>query len=286
MAVSRPHFLESFVGSLLLVACIIPIGAVLVYTFTDLQFGDMDACYNRGGYPKMSEIGLSVGLTAIASNVANNMQHQKAYHVFNYLIEFWMLLANSIIMMCVHFMMLLVTKITPMAIMRENITSFVIIITINITLICGLPMYYYYFYYNKRSQVTDVTRSKFSIAEKQPFAMEQLIEFAGKELETDSILLYLLVTAIIKLRSNHLDSEFQNCEKLATVMFEKYIQGSVKTLTWYDMHHIVSEITSPIQLLEKEAVLKQLQETTRERIVLPMFARMLTSQANSIALVK
>jgi hypothetical protein len=187
-------------------------------------------------------------------------------------------------------MLLLLSKIESIAsryaLLRENVTSLVIVLTLNVGIMCGIPVYYYYVYYLKKSQVTDIIRNKFSIAEKQPFAMEQMINYAGKELETESVLLYQLVSTIIKLRSNTLDNHFETCERLAKIVYDKYICGSCKTLTWYELTHTVSSIKTHIELLEKEIVLKQLQDLTREKIILPMFARMIASQTNSIALVK
>ncbi len=284
------HFLESFLGSVLVIILYLAIGTTLIFTFTDIQFGDLDACFNRNSYPKISEIGFTIGIVLISSNLVSSIRKPDLLHVYNYFIEFWLLVTNTLFMMSIMFMLLLLSKIESIAnryaLLRENVTSLVIVLTLNVGIMCGIPVYYYYVHYLKKSQVTDTIRNNFSIAEKQPFAMEQMINHAGKELETESVLLYQLVSTIVKLRSNTLDNQFETCEKLAKIVYDKYICGSCKTLTWYEMTHTVSSIKAHIELLEKEIVLKQLQDLTREKIILPMFARMVASQTNSIALVK
>jgi hypothetical protein len=90
--------------------------------------------------------------------------------------------------------------------------------------------------------------------------MKQLFDNAGKELETEPILFYELVSVVLKLRANVQDNNFEICEKHANVIFNKYVNGDSKVLQWYDMNTIVSKITAPIDLLEQESVLKQLQD--------------------------
>jgi hypothetical protein len=146
-----------------------------------------------------------------------------------------------------------------------NLTLLVIALSTNIVILCAVPAYYYYQVYKPNSVVTEEIRTQYRVAEKQPFAMKQLFDHAGKELETESILFYELVSVVLKLRANVLDNNFEKCEKLVNVMFNKYVNGDSKVLQWYDMNTIVSKITAPIDLLEQESVLKQLQDRSKER---------------------
>jgi hypothetical protein len=128
-------------------------------------------------------------------------------------------------------------------------------------------------YYVEQSKFDDDIREQFLVAEKQPFAMAKLAEFAGTELETDSVVLYQAVRSLLELRNSTKDT-FESCDRLAKLIFNNYISGTRNTLYYYDMQSIVKNVKSPIELLEREAVIVQLNTQIIEHIMLPMFARM------------
>jgi hypothetical protein len=114
----------------------------------------------------------------------------------------------------------------------------------------------------------------FGVVEQQPFAWKKFVDHAGTELETEAVLLYQAVRTLIELRKNTNDT-FSSCEQLAKLVFDNYISGNRNTLTVYSLRYMVQEIKSPVELLEKETtVLVPLKEQLREKVLLPMFARM------------
>ncbi len=195
--------------------------------------------------------------------------------------------ANALFMLAIFCALLLLSKIESTAnewlslvVDNYSVSALVLLITLNVFVLCVIPTIYNAIY-SKRSIVTDEVRSKFNLAEKQPFAMQQLLEYAGKELETESLLLYQLVRSIRKLRANILDNKFDASLALAKIILDKYVHEGWNTLLWYDMQGLLGGIQTPIQLLEKESILELLEIRCRDKIVLPMFARMLKTQRTS-----
>ncbi len=195
--------------------------------------------------------------------------------------------ANALFMLAIFCALLLLSKIESTAnewlslvVDNYSVSALVLLITLNIFVLCVIPAIYNAIY-SKRSIVTDEVRSKFDLAEKQPFAMQQLLEYAGKELETESLLLYQLVRSIRKLRANVLDNKFEASLALAKILLDKYVHEGWNTLLWYDMQGLLGGIQTPIQLLEKDSILELLEIRCRDKIVLPMFARMLKTQRTS-----
>jgi hypothetical protein len=198
-----------------------------------------------------------------------------------------MMTANALFMLAIFCALLLLSKIESTAnewlslvVDNYSVSALVLLITLNIFVLCVIPAIYNAIY-SKRSIVTDEVRSKFDLAEKQPFAMQQLLEYAGKELETESLLLYQLVRSIRKLRANVLDNKFEASLALAKILLDKYVHEGWNTLLWYDMQGLLGGIQTPIQLLEKDSILELLEIRCRDKIVLPMFARMLKTQRTS-----
>ncbi len=271
-SLTKRHPLESLLGAICSFSIHALIGFVLLNTFADVPFNDPESCNKLHSYPEVSEIGFSLDIILIVTNILLYVQNPQVLHVFNYFIDFWLLLSNTILTLPIGVVLLILSKTESVANQSPlffgdniNLTLLVIALSTNIVILCAVPAYYYYQVYKPNSVVTEEIRTQYRVAEKQPFAMKQLFDHAGKELETESILFYELVSVVLKLRANVLDNNFEKCEKLVNVMFNKYVNGDSKVLQWYDMNTIVSKITAPIDLLEQESVLKQLQDRSKER---------------------
>jgi hypothetical protein len=161
-------------------------------------------------------------------------------------------------------------------------TSFLLICTINMFARCMIPTIYHEFVFKQQSKLTDIIREQFEVAEKQPFSMNKLVEQVSSELEMDSLLLYEVVRTILKLRKSTNDT-FERSELLSKFVIDNYVHGTRKTLDYYGLRSIVDGVNTPIELLEREAtVLRNLKVHSRERIVLPMFARMVKQNGSKV----
>jgi hypothetical protein len=158
--------------------------------------------------------------------------------------------------------------------------SFLILIAINATIISGVPAIYNQFVHKKRSIITEDVLSQFEIAEEQPFMKTKLALQAQEELEMETLLLFESLRSLRVLRSKSHEndpSNFEKCSLLATFIYDKYIQKEYSTLVWYDLENIVGGIRTPLELIERADVRDLLAKQVRERCILPMFARMITT---------
>jgi hypothetical protein len=274
-------FLKSFYGSLVAMLLWYSAGVFGVYFFTDIKINDPDACNLMQGYPKISEVGFGIWATSTSTDIIYSIQNPQTLIPFSYQLEFWLVIANTFVVFSITFGLWLLAKMTSFTLWTEmgmnnhTCTFFVAMIVTNMVVICFLPAVYSFFIYDKRSTVTDETRAKFMLARSQPFAITKLAEFAHDELETESVLLYQIIRAIRKNQVNVLDNKFDCNLRLANIIYEKYIQKEWKTLVWYDLHKIVAGVKSPMELLEKDSILEDLEKQVQNSIILPMFARML-----------
>ncbi len=270
------HMLDSLFGAILVACACLGLGALSVALFTDIPFTDLSACNTIRGYPNTPECGFGITIAAYTLLITYAIFNYKTIRIISVQIEFWLHVLTIFItvsLMSCYGVMLTVGNALGIVI-QVNVTyvSFIIIFFYNVSVRCLLPTLYNR-YYVEQSKFDDDIREQFFVAEKQPFAMEKLAEFAGTELETDSVVLYQAVRSLLELRNSTKDT-FESCDRLAKLIFNNYISGTRNTLYYYDMQSIVKNVKSPIELLEREAVIVQLNTQIIERIMLPMFARM------------
>jgi hypothetical protein len=277
--VAHKYMLDSALGSILVMCGYFGFGAATVFFLTDIPVGDFSPCNLAEGYPVAAESGLAISLISLTCMVAYSMQNYFALGVFSFRVEVWLQVANVLMsssIVSVYFLTVQNLDKTTGELLQDHVTliTFMGIITLNMCTRCIIPALYYKYYYKQRSIVDDKIREQFAIAEKQPFSMKKLIDHAGKELEIDSLVLYNTIRCIIEQRKGTEDT-FHRCERLATLVFDNFIRGEQKTLDFYGLRNLVNGVKSSIELLEKEVtVLTELHNSIRERIILPMFARM------------
>ncbi len=277
------HVLDSIMGGVIIFFATFATGAILITLFTDLNVTDLQGCNTMHGYPKTAEIAFSFGITLIATILTFSYYNPEASNIFCIRTESWLCVLSAFVTVAylgafygTKNILLLAGDNAIVLLIEEHLTflSLMIKYTVNIVIRCMLPLVYYKFIYTRRSVVNEETRAKFIIAKQQSFAMKKLVEHARSELETESIVLYQAVRSIRNLRQSTTDT-FADCERLARMIWENYIQGDRKTLDFYDIRGVVSGIQSPIELLEKEGtVLVTLENEILEKIILPMYARM------------
>ncbi len=278
--ISNDHWLDTLSGAILLFCGIFGLGLTCIYMFTDIPL-ESSACNMYRGYPGVSQLGVTITLITITALVVYTIQNYHVTTVSYFKFEVWLVAFNALFM--IFFLLLLrgVQKVMLRdgnkfleELLEENgiFTALMLSITIFIFVRCFLPMMYH-LNFKYESIVTDKIRELFIIAEKQPFAMKKLTEYAGTELETESVLLYYAVRTLLEHRTSVKDS-FVQSESVAKVIVDHYICGSRKTLDYYGLRSIVRDIKTPVELIEKEkTVLVELEAQIRERIMLPMFAR-------------
>jgi hypothetical protein len=277
-------FLDSLRGAVLLVVGLLSVSATALFIFTDIPVTDFDGCQTLYGYPNIPEIGFAIAVLGITSLIVYAVQNSEAGNILHLNVEVWLSLSTGFIIV----MLILVVYYTYsfLLMIGDNVfiadmlseyyvfTAFGLIFTVAMCIRCVLPTVYHEIYFKKYSLVDTTIREQYALLEKQPFAMEKLTSHAGTELDTEAILLHEAVRSIIELRKSTEDT-FPTCEKLAQLVFDNYIVGKRRTLDVYGLRHIVKDVTSPLELIEKEvSVLVPLLEQSREKIMLPLFARM------------
>jgi type IV secretory pathway TrbD component len=279
------HFLNSALGGIFVILTPLLIHSVIIYFYTDIGITEFAPCNLKDGYPGQGEIGFTSGIIIISTSIIYLLQNRAVMSIILFQLEFWLIITNTFVLLVMWFATFVVLKVVassdPWFTTNFAYISFVVLIATNVFIECVLPLLYYLFRFKPRSAVTDEIRAKFSLCHKQAKALEKLVDHASTELETESILLYQAIRTLRSNRANVLSSNFESCLRLATLIFEKYIQGEYKTLKWYDLRYITSRVSKPIELLEKESVLEELETAVREKIVLPMYARMEAKQKPS-----
>jgi uncharacterized membrane protein len=273
----KKNFWDSKTGALVSVICYYAAGAVTIFLFTDIPITNLSPCnFRKSGYPNVSECGMSISLISFTVPIVYFAQNYGSLGVFSFRLEAWMKNGNTAIGIAIAVVLYMTVGYHSDALLKEHIPliSFMVTITLNICTRCAVPALYYVFYYKQRSVVDEKIRKQFKVAENQPFSMRKLVDHAGTELETDSIVLYYAIKQIIQLRKSTKDT-FRECEQLATLVFDNYVIGNRKTLDYYGLRDIVKNVKSPIELIEREVtVLVDLDYSIQEQIILPMFARM------------
>jgi hypothetical protein len=285
--VSPRHMLDSLSGALLVAFGFLLLGFSSIYIFTNVPFTNFDSCNNKYGFPGVSRCGVAIGYSIITALFMYALQNPETVRVTCIKAEVWLAVGNSVFTL--SFLLIMEQAMMWLSLhnnellaelLHDNIThtSFMLVFTVNVLARIGIPTLYHELVFKKQSIVTDKIRQQFMSAVKQPYELKQLVDYAGSELETDSILLYQAVRSILQLRRSTTNS-FNSCERLSNFVFENYIVGSRKTLDHYGIRSVVKNIKSPIELLEKETtVLAELNTQILERIMLPMFARMVRQQ--------
>jgi hypothetical protein len=274
------HYLDTPPGAALCFLAHITVQGVLIALTTDISPLDLEPCNIKGMFPGTTQVARSIGLPLLIATIAYGLMNLKVLVVFIFNYIFWLMLTNAFVVLSLWAAISLVLKlvITHDVWLTTHFVklTFLVIISCNVFVDCVLPMLYYEFLYKPRSVVTENIRSTFDITKNQPFSMDKLADFASTELETESILLYHTIKALKEQRSNVLQSDFKACERLATFIFENYIQGKWKTLEWYQLCYITEKVTKPLDLMEKKSILDSLEIGVTENIVLPMYARMIS----------
>jgi hypothetical protein len=273
------HFLDTLPGAALCFLAHTIVHGVLIALTTDISPLDLEPCNIKGMFPGTTQVARSVGLPILIATIAYGLMNLKVLIVFIFNYIFWLMLTNVFVVLTLWTSFALVLKlVTNHDWISTHLVkvTFLAIISSNIFIDCVLPVLYYHFFYKPRSVVTQHTRATFDITKHQPFSMDRLTDFASTELEAESILLYHTIKALKEQRSNVLQSDFKACERLATFIFENYIQGKWKTLEWYQLCYITEKVTKPLELMEKKSILDSLEIGVTENIILPMYARMLS----------
>jgi hypothetical protein len=271
------HLFDTLPGAVILFTLHLLPHVVGLLSFTEISWTDPEPCNTKNHFPGVSQVAMSVGVPTLISVLIYGVINSASAVVFIFQITFWVMMTNIFVVLSLWMSILYMLKLLNVQdiwIRNFNFVSFSLFIGMNIFIDCVLPVIYYHLFYKPKSQVTRETKALFILAEKQPFSLEKLTEFASTELESESVLLYHVVKALKAQRADVLNSDFKSSERLATFIFTNYIQGGWKTLSWYDLAHITKEVKSPLELLENETIIDDLEIGVRENIILPMFARM------------
>ncbi len=273
------HFLDTLPGAIVSFLLYFVVHLISFALFSEASISDLDICNTKGyQFPGAGRAAYGVGVPLLMSAIVFGFMNPAALMVFNFQLTFWLMLTTTLVVA-----ILWVTTIAVLTLLNNrnswlgvnfSYVSFVLFIGAAIFVDCIIPIIYYHLFYKRRSKVSDDIRAKFMVAEQQPFSMDKLTDFASNELETESVLLYQVIRAIKSQRSNILNSNFGASERLAKFLIDNYIKGGWKTLEWYELSYITKDITSPLDLLEKETSIDELEIGVRERIILPMYARM------------
>ncbi len=285
---ARRHWLDSKLGAAVFAVGHIAIGLTIVFFLTDIPFTEFEACnWLPEGYPGVSEYGFVVMFTITTIMVSYAMYHPETLTVMCIQIEFLSIVLSTIIgiaLFAIYVTVYTVDKSQGVLITGKIVfILFEFIFAYNVCVRCLVPTLYNVFFYKPNSVVDEDIRDQFSIVERQQHVLKKLMEQATSELEMESLLLYCLVKSMIDLRKST-SGPFERCERLAAMVYDNYISSSRtrKTLDTYHMRHLVEKVTSPLELLEKEvSVLAELDSQVRERIILPLYARMLHQNNNS-----
>ncbi len=288
--IAPKHALSTLKGAFFVACGFLTLGAVGIYGFTDISFTEWDSCNTGLGYPKVPQVGLVIGISVITIIIGYILQNPEIMRITCLRAEVWLSICNSLInvvfMTSLYRVLLFLESRDKhaMELLEEHAisTSFLLICTINMFARCMIPTIYHEFVFKQQSKLTDIIREQFEVAEKQPFSMNKLVEQVSSELEMDSLLLYEVVRTILKLRKSTNDT-FERSELLSKFVIDNYVHGTRKTLDYYGLRSIVDGVNTPIELLEREAtVLRNLKVHSRERIVLPMFARMVKQNGSKV----
>jgi hypothetical protein len=284
-----PPFMDSLLGAILVACSYLLEGTLAMLIFSDIPITSFEGCKLLYGYPNTPEIGFGIIIIIFTLMITYILQNPETGRVFYLDVEVWLSIGNTLFML----LFLFASHYAKMFLMGAGNqfvvdfletyviqTAYSTIFTYNVVVRFVVPTLYHELVYRKNSIVDETVREQFALVQKQPFAMKKLIEYAGTELETDSVLLYQVVRSIIDLRESTHDA-FAQCERLAKLIVDNYIRGRRTTLHVYGLRYIVKDIKTPTELIEKEfTVLVELNKNIQEKIILPMFARMVR-QGNS-----
>ncbi len=272
------HFLNTAAGGPTPVIAYWLIHCICIFLLLDIPITDLDSCNLNNGYPGIVEMGHTSILTLMGIDIAYAIQNSSIMQIFMFQIEFWLLIMSLFTTIALWGSFVFIARYSfskQWLMMNTSTSTFIVLIWLNISIECVLPCLYYWLKYTPRSIVTDDVRSQFDLASKQPFAMEKIVEQSKSELETESVLLYVVVRNLRALRANPLENNFSKCMQLSELLYHRFIRSEWKTLRWYGLSDIVQDIGDPLQLLEKDALLENLENQICEKVILPLFARML-----------
>jgi len=278
--VDDSNFFSTCMAAALTAVCYICTGRVAIALFTDINIFSSNASNIAKGYLEIWEIGITLWTIILASQIIVGLYYRNTLKESNFMTEYCLLVAGntlvyiSIIALLVYGKTISIDNHTDLSINDLSCLLIVGLIVMENLIVCWLPALYAIFKYKLNSIVDQPIRNHATNSVKARLA-EELNDQASNEFDSDAIILWRSLQSLCKY--NNLSVGNQDSQRLSRFIYDKYVTNQWNTIVNYDIKREFNGVKSPNDLLDA-ARLNSLCAVVKERIVLPMYARMRRNQ--------